>query len=108
MSWRDPDGREWSVVYLLQNDHALFDCALHDATHRGFKSDTDRRLYRFRQGDDRSMDPSAIAAQFASSRPTKSKARAIIEKPQISPDYKTERAAAVQGVYDQRRGMGRR
>ena len=74
----------------------------HDATHRGFRSEWYRRTYRFRTGDDRSLDAQTLANQFARSRPTKTRIAALHD--QYDPRrHATSYADKVQEIYAQRR-----
>jgi hypothetical protein len=56
---RDTRGREWRVSYLLKWDRSVgYGVSLScDATHGRFAHGEHRVVYRFRQGDDRSNDP---------------------------------------------------
>lgn len=118
MMWHDAAGRAWEVVYLVAGQRLMSETTWYDATHRGWRSDSDhehyRRLYEFRQGDDRSLNPDAIAAQFSRSHSTKTITQSVVEETsrRIAKDLKGDRAAAVQSVYDHgngaRRGLGRR
>ena len=101
----DASGRVWQVVYLVGSGKGgvgRTTLNAHDATHRGFRSEWYRRTYRFRTGDDRSLNAQTIANQFASSRATKTRSAALHD--QCDPRrHASSYAERVQQMYAERR-----
>lgn len=108
MNWTDENGQPWELVYLRRGTDVMFETTPWDATHRGFRSGHERRLYEFRMGDDRGNARSAIAAQFACARKTLTVSQAIARRGFV-PSTTRSRGDAVQDLFElRRRGMGPR
>jgi hypothetical protein len=113
LTYTDKKGRVWVVDYLrLGVGHFSRGPEPWDATHRGFTwgesgSVLQQRVYRFQQGDDRSLDRETIYKQLLASKKVPSHAehaeRQRLSRPPSGPTM-TDR---IQEQYS-RRGMGRR